>query len=99
MRDLIKYAANIAQGNPRAMTGFMKLLEEESKLDTFLVTMRLDQCPSIRGTNFYVLYSDLCNKDIKVMSNLCSSDISNEVLEDACSRQDYSGKALVEDYL
>ena len=91
-------AMSIAQGNPGALQGVMEMLQGDPKL-TISISLRLKECPTIVGTNFYVLYSDLCGKDIEKMSQLCNSDITNEVLEDACNRQDYSGRELVKEFI
>ena len=52
----------------------------------------------IKGTDLYVLWSDLCDKDYGDVHLLCIS-CPDEILIDACSRQDYSGRKLVEKYL
>lgn len=63
-----------------------------------IIIKKLIDCPSIRGTNIWVLYSDLCEKDFGIVAILCKS-CPNDILEDACNRQDYSGQKLVESYL
>lgn len=62
------------------------------------IVSKLDQIESLRGTNIYVLWSDLCDKDMFRVAVLCAS-CPNDILEDACSRQDYSGRALVREYM
>lgn len=52
---------------------------------------------TIRGTNIWVLYSDLANKDMEIVFKLCSV-VPIAILEDACSRQDYSGVELIKSY-
>jgi hypothetical protein len=58
----------------------------------------LEQTKSIRGTNLYVLWSDLCDKDLNKVEILCKN-CPNDILEDACSRQDYSGINLIKEYI
>ena len=98
MNDL-SFAMAIAQDNPGALRFAMEMLKEENSQYLIPIGFRLNECPSIRGTNAYVLWSDLCNKDISIVAKLCDSSITNEVLEDACNRQDHSGRELVKDYI
>jgi hypothetical protein len=91
MNQIIQWS----KGNPGAMTFLMELVKSEVGIFVF---QRLELMPSIRGTNLYVLWSDLCDKDLYKVEKLCiKCPIS--VLEDACSRQDYSGRKLVAEYL
>lgn len=59
---------------------------------------KLAICKSLRGTNIWVLFSDLCNKDLDKVHLLCAN-CPDDILEDACSRQDYSGRELVKEFL
>jgi hypothetical protein len=85
-----------SKGNPGAMMFLLGLFRGEGLLSAIPIITKLEECTSIRGTNLYVLFSDLCNKDYEMCARLCES---NEILENACSRQDYSGRALVKKYL
>ena len=53
---------------------------------------------NIKGADLYVLWSDLSNKDSVVVEKLIDN-CPLDVLQDACSRQDYSGRKLVAEYL
>ncbi len=86
----------ISKGNPGAMQAIMSISTSNFAED---IINRLNNCPSIQGTNLYVLSSDLCNNDVQMIHKLCTSSISNTELEDACSRQDYSGRAIAAKYL
>lgn len=87
-----------SQGNPGAATFLMELFNNGENVSYQLpIAIKLEQCPSLKGTNLYVLWSDLCNKDMEKVSHLCQN-VPNDILEDACSRQDYSGRKLVEMY-
>lgn len=86
------------QGNPGAMIFLMNLIAPENIQYCLPIAVRLDQMPSLRGTNLYVLWSDLCGRNISLVAKLCES-CPNDILEDACSRQDYSGRELVSTYL
>ena len=52
----------------------------------------------IKGTDIYVLWNDLSNKDYKTMSMLYETVPRSELIE-ACSKQDYSGIEIVKPYL
>lgn len=86
-----------SKGNPGALFFFRELFKPENLHLAMGIVLKLDQMPSIRGTNAYVLWSDLCHKDLKNVAILCKN-CPKEILEDACSRQDYSGRKLVEKY-
>lgn len=87
-----------AEGNPGALIFLMELLRPENLIKSTLIFQRLDKLKSIRGTNLYVLWSDLCNRDISKVEQLCNNCPKN-ILESACNRQDYSGRELVAKYL
>ena len=95
MKQIIEWS----KGNPGALNFLMNVYGPETSLsDAALIQKKLEQCMSIRGTNLYVLYSDLCNKDMALVIKLCKM-CPNNILEDACNRQDYSGIKLIEEYL
>jgi len=103
MKDLPPNVMNAviarAKGNPGALTAQIEFLTYDNPFISLQIEIRLDRCKTIRGINLYVLYSDLCNKDIELVSKLCSSNISDKLLEDTCSRQDYSGRELIKDFI
>lgn len=96
MNELIKWS----EGNPGALNFLMSVFTTPSANleEAAIIEGKLRQCTSLRGSNLYVLYSDLCRKDIKNVVELCKK-CPNEILEDACNRQDYSGIELVKEYL
>lgn len=89
---------SLAQGNPGALTFLMELISPENTIHSLPIAVKIDRIKSLRGTNLYVLYNDLCSKDMKLVAKLCEV-CPDDVLEDACSRQDYSGRELVKPYL
>ena len=95
MEELIKWS----KGNPGALAFLMEVfLNPETDMVTAItINNKIKACPSLRGTNLYVLYSDLCGRDLKKVEFLCKN-CPNDILEDACNRQDYSGRELVEEY-
>lgn len=87
-------ARTLSKGNP----GAMRFLAEFYTSEASDATVEKIESSGIVGTDLYVLYSDICDCDmetaIKLIDN-CPLDL----LKHACSRQDYSGKKLVEKYL
>jgi hypothetical protein len=94
MEQILKWS----DGNPGAMMFLMTLVQAENFVYSLGIISTLEKATTIRGTNLYVLYSDLCNKDMSKVANLCENCPIN-ILEDACSRQDYSGRKLISEYI
>jgi hypothetical protein len=94
MTNIIEWS----KGNPGAMVFLMEFLKPENAVLGIKILSKLENAKSIRGTNLYVLWSDLCNKDLSEVALLCEK-VPIEILEDACSRQDYSGRKLISEYL
>ena len=94
MNQIIKWS----EGNPGALMFLMELIKPENTVYGMSIIPTLEKLETVRGTNLYVLWSDLANKDIETVQNLCHN-CPVDILEDACSRQDYSGVELVKDYL
>lgn len=81
--------------------GAMQFLIELSWFDCEKLKMivhKIKNSESLRGYNLYVLYSDLCEKDMDKVHQLFKNCPIN-VIEEACSRQDYSGRELVAEHL
>ena len=89
-----------SKGNPGALSFLMDVYGNmrTSIAQASIINAKLERCTSLRGTNLWVLYSDLCDKDMDKVTNLCKF-CPDDILEDACSRQDYSGRKLVEKFL
>ena len=94
----MKTIVELAQGNPGALMFLIKLAQAENPGRDLFIAMRLEKLESIRGTNLYVLWSDLCGNDMDQVYSLLEKCPPN-ILEDACSRQDYSGRELVSPYM
>lgn len=96
MNQLIEWS----KGNPGAFNFLMTVFAspETNLSQAATIESKLKQCPSIRGTNLYVLYSDLCEMDVSKVVELCMK-CPDDVLEKACNSQDCSGRELVKDYL
>ena len=82
----------LADGNPGAIRCMGELLKITMKSEFYL--------PFSSGTDIYVLYNDICDRDcFKVLALLSAVEIGYlhpAVLCEACSRQDYSGKNLID---
>jgi len=94
MEQIIKWS----QSNPGALSFLMQLTTHENAIQVITILQKLEQYESILGTNLYVLWSDLCDKDINIVEHVINKCPQN-VLEDACSRQDYSGIKLIQKYI
>jgi hypothetical protein len=98
MYSFLKILTEWSDGNPGAAVFLMGVFSNENVQYALPIMLKLERCKSIRGTNIYVMFSDLCNKDYAKTAELCKR-CPDAILENACSRQDYSGKTLVEEYL
>ncbi len=87
-----------SQGNPGALTFLMELMNPINDLASQIIFPVLDKLEKTRGTNLYVLWSDICERDIVKVAEVVTV-CSNEMVEDACDRQDYSGRKIIDDYL
>jgi len=87
----------LSKGNPGAMRFLISLASPDNLLQATVIIPKLEET-SIRGTDMYVLWNDLCDRDVDKVYNLCIN-CPIMILEDACSRQDRSGKELVKEYL
>lgn len=97
---MIQEVLTLSKGNPGALTCLMGIINTDDIKD---MVAGLTILPKIKeldivGTDLYVFWSDLCNKDYEKMAELCKT-CPNDILKDACSRQDYSGRELVKEYL
>ena len=93
---IIEYSA----GNGGALNYLMKTFAapEADLVNALLISNKLKNCTSIRGTNIYVLYSDLCDGDIDRVAKVCDN-VPDDILEEACNRQDYSGRELIQEFV
>jgi hypothetical protein len=87
-----------SDGNPGAAVFLIGLFSDENIEYALPIMTKVERCKTLRGTNIYVLFSDLCNKDYALTAKLCKK-CPDSILEDACSRQDYSGRELIKEYL
>jgi len=93
----------MCDGNPGAMDVLMKMTESSDiDPDAFMGGMgkilSLDTL-EIYGADIYVLHNDICDSNmVKTFAVLRAHQlgfVNGNVLRDACSRQDYSGKEMI----
>ncbi len=94
MKQIIEWS----QGNPGALTFLLGLMQPENLIAGISISDKINRVESLRGSSLYILFSDLCGKDYTKVEKLCTN-CPDDILADACSRQDYSGRALVAKYL
>lgn len=101
---ILEVLTKMSNGNPGATVALFELVEhnEEVDPDDFMKQMgsvlSLDTY-GIYGTDIYILFNDICNKDVvKMIAVLRATQLgffSAATLKDACSRQDRSGVEMV----
>jgi len=97
--DRERLISEYSKGNPGAVAFLSELLNLTAGVENSIpIACKLDECPTLRGTNLYVLWNDLCDRDMAKVATLCKL-CPNDILEDACNRQDYSGRKIIEKYL
>jgi len=96
--------AKLSDGNPGAMTALVTLSSDAERIDPqsfggpLSPLLHFDSY-GIYGSDIYILWSDICNKDssktLAVLRAVQMGMFEVRILKDACSRQDYSGRDLV----
>ncbi len=90
--------------NPGAVTAMIEMLNNSDQIDPDdamggMGKLLLLDTFEIYGTDIYVLYNDICDRDIaKTIAIIRSAQLGllvPAVLRDACSRQDYSGRKMI----
>lgn len=94
----------MTNGNFGAIDALMNIIKDAPKIDPdnalggIGIMLTLDTY-GIYGTDIYVLYSDICGKNVTKMIaciRACQMGLfDSNILKDACSRQDYSGRKLI----
>lgn len=100
----IEVIFKMSGGNPGAIVALTEIFKRGNRIDPddFMQGMSsilLLDTYEIYGSAIYVLYSDICEKNLaKMMAVIRATQLgifSSYILKDACSRQDYSGKKLI----
>lgn len=89
----------MAKGNPGAFMCLMGLMQFDNvdPFDALTIMLKVESY-GILGDDLYVLWNDLSGKRYDIMAHLCMK-VPADVLRDACSRQDYSGRPIVQPYV
>lgn len=96
MEELQELIITLADGNIGAGSILIELVNDYP-IPTIIIITKCNEL-GIKGSDFYVLGQDICERDYYLMEYLCRSVPSNELVE-ACSKQDYSGKDLLKSYI
>ena len=86
---MLQQVMQIAKGNPGAANAAIELIKITDEVFKKLLAN------DIVGTELYVLYSDICGRNNTMFLTMLEQ-ISIDVLKDASSRQDYSGREIPE---
>lgn len=105
LNDTINMAiAKMSDGNPGAITAMIEIFNNSNRIDPddamggIGKLLMLDKL-GIYGTSIYVLYNDICDRDIaKTIAIIRSAQLGlfpTTILKEACFRQDYSGRKMI----
>lgn len=104
--DISSIVVKMSEGNPGAAQVLCSIVANATAIDPdagpamakLLPILTMDNL-DIYGSRIYVLYSDICEKHlpstIALLRAVHLGILPENVLADACSRQDYSGRSLV----
>lgn len=94
----------MSDGNPGALTALLELFQNTARVDPdnfmreYGSILLLDMF-EIYGTDIYILWNDICDRDIvntiALIRAVQMGIISIELLKDICSRRDGSGKSMI----
>jgi hypothetical protein len=103
--NVVSMVTKMSDGNPGAITAMMEIMKINKTVDpdSFLgeigSILSLDSM-GIYGTDIYVLWSDICERDtvsmISVLRACQMGFISEDVIKDASGRQDRSGVEMID---
>lgn len=101
---MTKLIIELAQGNPGAVTCLISLFDNNQDLDTgasmfereFILAYLSEN--NIKGTNLYVLWSNISDKNLSLMYHIVKTAPAKDVVN-ASSQQDYSGRVTLKKYI
>lgn len=99
MIEVIADITTRSKGNPGAMQCLVEMISRppEELMGSINIIQTLDKL-EITGSDIYVFWNDLAGKDWETMEYLANY-VPGRTLREACSRQDYSGRELVKEWL
>lgn len=102
--NVMSAVIKMCEGNPGVMTALMEIIKCSKQVDPddFMgglgKILALDTL-EIYGTNIYVLWNDICDRNTSKMIAVLRANqlgfISDQILKDACHRQDRSGRKTI----
>ncbi len=102
--NVMSAVIKMCEGNLGAMTALMEIIKCSKQVDPddFMgglgKILALDTL-EIYGTNIYVLWNDICDRNTSKMIAVLRANqlgfISDQILKDACHRQDRSGRKTI----
>lgn len=102
--NVMSAVIKMCEGNPGAMTALMEIIKCSKQVDPddFMgglgKILALDTL-EIYGTNIYVLWNDICDRNTSKMIAVLRANqlgfISDQILKDACHRQNRSGHKTI----
>lgn len=101
MDTMVERVVSLSKGNPGALNCLLSLIDKsKSEGLSCDFSLRVFENLGISGTDIYVLWSDICDRDSKdTLSVLRATELgvlSPDVVRDAASRQDFSGRTLID---
>ena len=101
MDTMVERVVSLSKGNPGALNCLLSLIDNsKSEGLPYDFSLRVFENLGISGTDIYVLWSDICDRDSKdTLSVLRATELgvlSPDVVRDAASRQDFSGRTLID---
>jgi hypothetical protein len=89
----VNQMVRISKGNPGAAMALVEIAKTSPAYIDYIDRIGL------RGSDVYVLFSDICDKNvtemIAILRAVDQGRLSEDIFFDACGRQDYSGKELI----
>lgn len=105
LTDSIKdICVKMSEGNPGALSAIVEIIKNGERIDpdSFaggLGTVLMLDTFGIYGTDIYILWSDICERDtakmIAVLRACQLGHFSDRILKDAANRQDRTGRTLI----
>lgn len=102
--ETVNALVKMADGNPGAAVAIGQILKRANEIDPEMALgglnyiLLLDEY-GIYGTDIYVLFSDICDKDLAKMLAVIRATqlgiLDPKLLSAACAQQDYSGKDII----
>jgi hypothetical protein len=95
---MIAQIIKLSDGNPGAFTCLLGIIKNpENAVAGITIIPKIEEL-NIIGTDLYVLWSDISNKDYYLMAHICKN-APDELIKFACSKQDYSGRNDLKEFI